>query len=167
MFIEFNQMPATSRVWVYQADRPFTDAEENSILEDTKTFLASWTAHSQTLQASCCVHHHQFLVLAVDEGHNAASGCSIDKSVHFVQALQSQYQVNLFDRTRQAFLLDNEIKLISLKELPQAIASGQITPTTITFNNLVNTIAQLEAQWLLPAAETWLSRYFKAKEVSV
>jgi hypothetical protein len=31
MFIPFNELPDTSRVWIYQANRSFTDAELQEI----------------------------------------------------------------------------------------------------------------------------------------
>ncbi len=166
MFIDFNQLPETARVWVYQSNRTLTAAEQNSILENAKTFLVSWTAHNQALKASCQVFYHQFLVLAVDESHTEASGCSIDKSVHFVQSLENQYNTRFFDRTLQAFLVNNEVKMIPLNELKNAVSNGQLTFETIAFNNLVSTIAQLKAEWLQPAGKTWLARYFKEKVVS-
>lgn len=166
MFIEFNQMPDTSRVWVYQAGRPFTSDEERNIVADTQNFLVSWTVHNQTLKASCQIVHHQFLILAVDEGYNAASGCSIDKSVRFMQEMEQQYHISFFDRTQQAFLINDTVQLIALKDIKQAVDSGQITSDTSAFNNLVNTIDQLQTEWLKPAGNTWLSRYFKPKTVS-
>ncbi len=166
MFVPFDQMSPSSRVWVYQSNRPFTEDEKNSILSEAKTFIETWTVHNQTLKASCQLFHGQFLVLAVDESLNAASGCSIDKSVHFVQALGGQYQANLFDRTLQAFLMEGELHLIALKDIKAAVEAGQINAKTPAFNNLVGTIEQLHSQWIQPAGKTWLSRYFKAKEVS-
>lgn len=161
MLTEFDKLPTTARVWVYQANRPFSAPEENSILEKAQTFLASWTAHSQELKAAARIAHHRFVVLAVDESHNAASGCSIDKSVHFVQSLESQFTVSLFDRTKQAFLIGGDVRLIDLKDLKNAVESGEITGETLAFNNLVDNVGDLQNQWLQPASQTWLKRYFK------
>jgi hypothetical protein len=166
MFIPFDQMPETSRVWVYQSSRPFSEAESSSIFADAETFLTSWTAHSQTLKASCQVAYHQFLILSVDEGYNAASGCSIDKSVHFVQDLETRYQTRFFERTLQAFLVQDSVQLIALKDLKQAVADEQISPETPAFHNLVETISQLNTHWIQPAGQTWLARYFKSREIS-
>jgi signal transduction histidine kinase len=37
-------------------------------------------------------------VLIADENEVSVSGCSIDSSVKFIQHLQSEYQLNFFDR---------------------------------------------------------------------
>lgn len=161
MLTEFDNLPPAARVWVYQAARPLSAAEQNSILEKAQTFLASWTAHSHELRAAAQVAHGHFLVLAVDESHNAASGCSIDKSVHFVQSLESQFSVSFFDRAKQAFLVDGSVQLIDLKDLKTAVENGRIATGTLAFNNLADTVGALQAHWLQPAGQTWLKRYFK------
>jgi hypothetical protein len=165
MYIEFNQLPETARVWVYQADRPVTEGEQATILSDAQRFLTSWTAHSQDLRASCCFFYSRFLVLSVDESLNQASGCSIDKSVHFVQHLEQQYGIRFLDRSQQAFLIEETVRLVPLKDLKQAVSTEEITPETLAFNNAVATVAELNNRWLLPAAQTWLARYFKSNEV--
>ena len=162
MYTEFDQMPETARVWVYQSDRPATAGEQADILFDARSFLTSWTAHKQDLRASGRFFHNQFLVLSVDESLNQASGCSIDKSVHFVQELEQRYGIRFLDRSRQAFLIEDTVRLVSLKDLKNAVYAGEIKPETPAFNHSVATVAELKTQWLLPAAQTWLARYFKS-----
>ena len=166
MLTDFDTLPPTARVWVYQAARPLSEAEENSILSAAQTFLVSWTAHSHELKAAARIAYGHFLVLAVDESHNAASGCSIDKSVHFVQSLESQFSVSFFDRTKQAFLMDGSVQLVDLKDLKNAVESGEIASNTLAFNNLTDTIGALKTHWLQPASQTWLKRYFTQAAVS-
>ena len=161
MLTDFDTLPPTARVWIYQAARPLSGAEENSIFSAAQTFLVSWTAHSHELKAAARIAHRHFLVLAVDESHNAASGCSIDKSVHFVQSLESQFSVSFFDRTKQAFLMDGSVQLVDLKDLKNAVEGGEIASSTLAFNNLTDTLGALKTHWLQPASQTWLKRYFK------
>lgn len=167
MFIDFETLPETARVWVYASARPFSTDEEQAILRETETFLHTWTAHQQALKAACLIDYSQFLILAVDEHHTQASGCSIDKSVHFVKGLEEKFSLSLFDRTQQAFLINDAVVMIPLKELKQAIAEGKITRETLAFNLTLTTAAQFQNQWLLPAGETWLARYFQTGTVSV
>jgi len=83
-----------------------------------------------------------------------------------VQSLEAAYAIRLFDRTLQAFLIDNAVTLMALNQLKPAVESGQITPESVAFNNLVNTVEQLKTAWLQPAGQTWLARYFKTKAVT-
>ena len=129
-----------------------------------KQFCEQWAAHNQPLKASFKLFHNHFLVIAVDESFNAASGCSIDASVHLVKQLEQNLNLNFFDRTHLAFLEKEDVFLESISNLKARIAEGIIDEQTSTFNNLVKNKGDLENQWVIPASESWINRYFKAVE---
>jgi hypothetical protein len=161
MFIEFDKMPLTSRIWIYQSVQPV--AEEVSAY--VKSFTESWEAHGQPLKSSFNVFYNHFLVIAVDESFNHASGCSIDKSVHFVQELEKAFHLNLFDRLQQAIWHDNTIVFKTQKQLKEDISLGLIERNTLVFNNLVQTLGDLQTNWQIPAEQSWLARLFKAQAI--
>ena len=165
MHVAFEEMPETARLWIYQADRPFTEEEIKFVQSETAAFLETWAAHGADLSSSYTILYDQFLVIAVDQDIVMASGCSIDKQVQFVQALGQRLTINFMDRTKVAFLSesngsDKKIKMAPLNELKQKVNSGDIKADTLTFNNLVETKAQLDAQWIVPASDSWMRRYF-------
>ncbi len=164
MFISFEQLPENARVWIYQANRPFTDEEERFVLQQGKLFAQQWAAHGQGLRASVTVLHRRFVVVAVDEQHQAPTGCAIDGSVGFVRSLAGMLQnqsapVDFFDRTLVAFWLNDSVALIPLAKAKQQISDGQIQPDTLIFNNLVATKSELTEQWQIPVQNSWLARY--------
>ncbi|MCU0440507.1 MAG: hypothetical protein MUC49_21650 [Raineya sp.] len=165
MYTSFENMPLSSRIWIYQADRELTILEQEQIISELKNFLENWTAHQQTLKASGKIEYNRFIIIAVDESVNLASGCSIDKQVHFIQKLESQLQVPFLDRSLIAFKSDNEIFTVRLPKIGEAVKNGQITPQTYTFNNAITNLESLNTTWLQPASETWLQRYFQKELV--
>lgn len=160
MYIPFEEMSPNSRIWIYQADRQITEEEEHQIEHSAKEFLEGWAAHGNPLNSSFAVLHNKFLVISVDESYNMASGCSIDASVALVRRLEEQLNLNFFDRSKVAFLLNGEIFESSMADLKELISEGKINSETITFNNLVANVNELNNQWKMPAGETWLKRYF-------
>jgi hypothetical protein len=160
MYIPFEEMSPTARIWIYQADKQMTEEQENQIGHSTKEFLDGWAAHGNPLNSSFVMLHSKFLVISVDESYNLASGCSIDASVALVRRLEEQLNLNFFDRSKVAFLLNGEIFQSSMADLKELISEGKINSDTITFNNLVANVDQLKNQWKTPAGETWLKRYF-------
>jgi hypothetical protein len=160
MYTPFEEMPDHARVWVYQADRTLTDAEKVEMEQHLRTFVDQWTVHSKDLKASAKVFPDRFVVLAVDENHNQASGCSIDASVRFVQELEKHYNLSLFVRTEVAYLEGETVKTASVKDMKQQVSEGVIKADTTVFNNLVANVGELNSQWKTPAESTWLSRYF-------
>lgn len=160
MYISFDELSPQARVWIYQSDRKLDEADISLIEEAAPAFLKSWATHGKPLKSSYRIFHQQFLVLAVEEAVQAASGCSIDSSVAFVRALEKELEVSFTDRSKVAFVLDGNVYLEALPALKSSIEKGRITADTQTFNNLVSNKQELEEKWLLPAGETWLKRYF-------
>jgi tRNA U34 5-methylaminomethyl-2-thiouridine-forming methyltransferase MnmC len=160
MYVSFNQMPPIARVWIYQANRDFTASEKALVQTQTETFLNTWTAHQQTLKASYSIFYNRFLVIALDEDYNQASGCSIDASVHFLQKLEQELGLSLLDRSEVAYWVDDALKTEKLPNLKQKIKEGSIQANTPIFVNTVNNLADLNQNWQKPALNTWLSKYF-------
>lgn len=166
MNIEFEKMPEDSRLWIYQADRQLSAEEALFVKNNTDLFLEEWAAHGAGLNASSVILYNQFLVIAVDEAMVRASGCSIDKQVQFVQELGKELLINFMDRTKIAFLEkespagEKEIFTTSLTDIKRKIEEGIIHSDTLTFNNLVQTKAQLQGAWIVSAEDSWLKRYF-------
>ncbi len=46
MYIPFENLPEESKIWIYQSNRKFSDAEFSEIETDVRAFLDSWEAHS-------------------------------------------------------------------------------------------------------------------------
>jgi len=88
MFIPFENLPDDSKVWIYQSNRKLTDNEVAEIEADIMVFLENWSAHGTSLEASFAVKYNRFIVLAVNQEVQAATGCSIDASVQFIQKLE-------------------------------------------------------------------------------
>lgn len=159
---KFNVLPASSRIWIYQASRKLRKSEEVEITEKTGRFVKTWSAHGNDLEAGATILHNQFLVLGVNEDQTGASGCSIDKSFRFIQQLEKNYDIRFLERSKVAFYIDKEVELFPLAELKLKIDAGTITKDTLIFNNLVDNKGDLEDKWIIPANDSWLKKYFLA-----
>ena len=165
MFLSFEQLPASARLWVYQANRNLTTDESAAALTALRPALDVWAAHGHPLTASATVVENRFLLLAVDEGAGLPSGCSIDSSVHTVQAIGQQLGVDFLDRSATYRASDGSVQGLPLSMIKPAVANGLLKPDTLVFNALVKTLDEFQNHWQLPASETWLKRYFKTATV--
>ena len=159
MFTEYKNLPHNSRVWIYQADREFTDTEMDFIALKAEDFINQWTRHGDDLKGSFTFKYKQFLVLAVDESFNNVSGCSIDSSVRFVQALEKEFQLDLMNKMNITFKDNNIINLAKLSDFQRFVNERKVTSETIVFNNMVNTKEDFENNWEVPARESWHKRF--------
>ena len=149
----------TSRVWIYPADKEFSYEELDAVRPVIFEFLDNWTSHNRDLVSYGNVFHRRFLALFVDESMAGASGCSIDKSVHFVQHLGNQLDKDFFNRQDVYFLINDEVVKYHLNELRQLAEDGTITEDSLFFDNLVNSKGSFLENWVKPVKEGWVSRF--------
>ncbi|MGM5471369.1 ABC transporter ATPase [Flavobacteriaceae bacterium LMO-SS05] len=161
MLVDFNTLPEESRVWIYQANRTFTDTEVAEIESKLDVFIENWTAHGSDLKSGYTIVYKRFIVIALDQDLNKASGCSIDASVHFIQQLEKHYHVDLMDKMNVSYKQGDFIAYKPLLDFKKMAKEKAVSKQTIVFNNLVNTIAEFKENWEVPASESWHSRFVK------
>lgn len=161
MYVPFEVLPDSAKVWIYQSNRELTDSEVINISEELVNFTNDWTAHNQKLNSSFVIKYKYFIVLAVDESLASASGCSIDSSVKTIKNIEKMHNLSFFDRTNLAFWMDKQVKIINLNQIDDAIKLNKINSHSIFFNNLATSIGDLSSEWMIPIEKTWLKKYFK------
>ncbi|MCL7763227.1 ABC transporter ATPase [Polaribacter sp. Z014] len=159
MFTEYKNLPNNSRVWIYQSDREFTAKEVEFITEKAIDFINQWTRHGDDLKGSFTIKYNQFLVLAVDESFNNVSGCSIDSSVRFIKEIENELKLDLMDKMNVTFKDNDNVNLVKLFDFQQFAKEQKVTGETIVFNNMVNTKADFESNWEIPAKDSWHKRF--------
>jgi hypothetical protein len=160
MFVPFESLPSTSRIWIYQSDRPFENEQIQVLGEILSQFCSSWETHGKPIKSSFRISDKQFIIIAVDEEFNSASGCSIDKSVLIIKEIEQQTGASLLDRTMVGWKKDNEVQITALKNIREKVLEGSISEETVIFNNTISTLADLGTKWQIKASDSWLSRYF-------
>jgi len=158
----FNNLDQSSKVWVYTAETSLPSALEEKMNQALQGFCADWTAHNKTLKAAHSIIDHRFIILAVDEHLNQSSGCSIDKSVHFVQNLEKEFEISLFNRMLFSYVdEDGNLQTVSIETFEQKIAEGQVNENTMVVNSLVQTLAELKSNFKQPLKESWMNKLFQ------
>ena len=156
-----------SRVWVYQSNRLFSLSEALQIEDLLQDFSENWHSHGAKVKAYANLLFGQFVVLMADETATGVSGCSTDGSVRLIKEMEKLFKVNFFDRLLLAFVIKEKIQMLPLSQVPYAVQNGFIGADTVYFNNLVSTKQELEENWMIPVAESWLAaRYLKVADGS-
>lgn len=149
----------SSRVWVYGSNQPFKDADIPEIRSKLKQFAQQWVSHNRQLLADADVLYNRFVVLVVDESRADASGCSIDKSVAFLKALQAEYGVDLFDRMVFSYQdTQGTVHSVDREAFGRLYATEQINDNTLVFDPLVATKADLDAVFVKKLGQSWHKR---------
>ncbi|MBC2845196.1 ABC transporter ATPase [Winogradskyella flava] len=161
MLVDFDTLPEESRVWIYQANRSFSKDELEELKSKIETFIEAWTAHGKDLQSGYKIVYKRFIVIALNQNLSAATGCSIDASVHFIQELENAYNVDLMDKMNVSYKQGEFIAYKPLVDFKKMAKNKSVSKNTIVFNNLVTNIAEFNDNWEVPASESWHSRFVK------
>lgn len=159
MLVDFNILPETSRVWIYQSNRSFTDEELEEINAKLGHFISEWSSHGKGLQAGFEIKYKRFIVIALNQDIQAATGCSIDASVAFIQQLEKDYNVDLLDKMNVSFKQGDFVAYKPLKDFRKMAKDKAVSKNTIVFNNLVTNIAEYKEGWEVPASDSWHGRF--------
>lgn len=159
MLVSFEELPETSRIWVYQSDRNFSEEELKELHELLPQFLIQWTAHGASLHAGYEIKYNRFIVIGLDQSVASASGCSIDASVHFIQGLEKRFGVELLDRMNVSFKQGDFITYKTMADFKKMAKARAISKNTIVFNNLVANKQEYLEHWEVPASESWHGRF--------
>jgi len=159
MLVNFDTLPENSRIWIYQSNRSFSEVELNEILSKLKVFLQAWVAHGADLKAGFEIKYKRFIVIALDQDKQSATGCSIDASVQFIQELERVYSVDLMDKMNVSYKQGEYVAHKTLTEFKKMAKNKAVSKNTIVFNNLVNSKSEYQEFWEVPASESWHSRF--------
>ena len=160
MTLPFNEMPANSRIWIYQSDRKLNDSELDQIKLKLTDFLKNWTAHGDDLKSSFEIRYDRFIIIALNEKSAKASGCSIDACVHFIQQIEKDYNISLLDKMNVCFKQGEYVQYKELKDFKKLVKNKAVTAKTIIFDNLITNKHDFENFWEIPIAESWYNRFF-------
>jgi hypothetical protein len=134
--------------------------ELEPLLED---FVANWKSHGANVKGYATVLYGQFILIMADETATTVGGCSTDNSVNVIKAIEEMTGVQMFNRTLLAFFIKDKVQTIPQAQLNYALENGLLSMDTLYFNNLVNTKATLETEWLQPISKSWLTQSIKVQ----
>lgn len=160
MLVDFRELSESSRLWIYQCNRSFSDSELEEVSKRISAFLTTWTAHGLDLKSGFQIKYKRFIIIGLDQNQNQATGCSIDACVRFIQELEQIYGVDLLDKLNVSYKQGDYIAYKSLKDFKKMAKDRAVSSKTIVFNNLVQTKAEFLEFWEVPASESWHARFF-------
>ncbi|MCD8540238.1 MAG: hypothetical protein LRY55_11025 [Leadbetterella sp.] len=163
MFVEFETLPENARVWMYQADRNLSEAEQARVMDFLTTAVDTWVTHGMPMRGSVRLLFNRLVLLAADTGFQEPSGCSIDSSTRWLQELGQAMNLSFFDRSI-GYFEDGEWKFFSVFEAGKQVSGGIIRPDTRVMNPRVDSVGKLESLLVIPASASFLNRYFSTVE---
>jgi len=149
MLVDFKNTTEQSRIWIYGAKERLTNEQENYIIGSISDHLQNWEAHKVPLTAGVTVLENHFIVVALDESVNGASGCSIDILQNKIQNLEKELSVSLMNRLNVFCRIDDKVQCI-----PSFKLEGIAEYDTLFYDLTIQNKLELHT-YLKPISEGW------------
>lgn len=153
--MNMEHLPDSARVWIYQSDRALNQVEQEGIAKAMDGFVQQWKAHGADLAAGYELRDGRWLILAVDESAQVATGCSIDSSVYLVRELGERYGIDFFNRTLVVYEQDGQQLSAPMHEFWARRKAGLVNEGTYVYNTIARTLGELRSHWRQTFEESW------------
>ncbi len=165
MTIPFDQLPDSTRAWVYTSNRLLTDHEVASITKRLAHFTDEWSSHGAPLNAASIVLDNSVIVIAVENGWDAASGCSIDKSVGVLKAIEQELNVSFFDRLTLLFKENQtaSVAFVAVSALKKRIQENEMPLDALFVNTQIDSIKGIKTGIWNDINSSWLVKSMSAR----
>src|SRR5688572_27622278 len=120
MYIPFEKLNPSSRIWIYQANKTLTQMDAEILRRHLHAFTEQWTVHGHPLEASFDIRHDQFVIIAAND---QTSGCSIDASVRVMKEAGEQIQADFFDRGLVAVKEGEQVRMYPTRDLKNSFSN--------------------------------------------
>jgi hypothetical protein len=160
-YVPFDVLPDHSKLWIFAADRPLSDAEAMALVNEMQGFVQTWLAHGMPVTGSCQMKYNQFLFIAADES-SLPSGCSTDEMTRRVRLLGETYGVEFLGMPRVQYRTNGSVNTVSRIDFGELAKQGTVDSSTIVFDNALTAVADLRnGKWELPAKSSWHAKAFE------
>ena len=149
MLVDFNTTADNSRIWIYGAEEKLTDKQEVYILKSISDHLQNWESHKVPLTAGVSILENHFIVVALDETKNGASGCSIDTLQNKIQELEKELSISLLNRLNIFCRINDEIQCVPSFKLEEIAKAN-----TLFYDLTIQNKSELNS-YLKPISEGW------------
>ncbi len=149
MLTDFHTLPEHARIWLYACEKELTQSQQDYILNIISEELKGWNAHKQPLTAGVSILENHFIVVALDENKNGASGCSIDTLQNTIQKIEKELTLSLMKLLNVFCKIEDEILCI-----PSFKLGSVADEDTLFYDLTILTKSDLNT-YLKPISEGW------------
>jgi len=163
--IQIEDLPDSSRTWVFASDRTLDPAESKILMKEVDAFLHQWKAHGAELTSGRDWRYGRFLTVAVDQSTAGASGCSIDGLFRALKSLEPKLEASLVTSGLIFYCDENgAVQSVTRERFSALGAQGKIGSQTRVFDPTVTSLLEWRARFVLDLKDSWHARLIKQNQ---
>ncbi|HVT41153.1 MAG TPA: hypothetical protein VHE78_19105 [Gemmatimonadaceae bacterium] len=154
--VPFSEIPDDARVWAFGSASPVDSIDAAKLLALVDAYLLQWKAHGHPLTCARAWRDERFLVIAVDQRTEGASGCSIDGLFRALRGHEEAVGTSIV-AGGLVFFRDGLglVHALARDQFESLAARGEVTATTPVFDTTVTTAADYRARFETEAGRSW------------
>lgn len=163
--IQIEDLPDSSRTWVFASDRTLDPAESKILMKEVDAFLHQWKAHGAELTSGRDWRYGRFLTVAVDQSTAGASGCSIDGLFRALKSLEPKLEASLVTSGLIFYCDENgAVQSVTRERFSALGAQGKIGPQTRVFDPTVTSLLEWRVRFVLDLKDSWHAKLIKQNQ---
>ena len=155
MLVDFNTISDESRIWIYASEKKLTNNQKKYILNFMSLNLQKWKAHNTSLTSGVTILEDHFIIIALDESKNLATGCSIDTLQKNIQEIERELSISLMNRLNIFCKIDLDGKIVCLSTNK---LKDKVGDNTLFYDLTIQKKYDL-LTWCKPIKEGWCKRF--------
>jgi hypothetical protein len=152
----FDALPDDARCWIFGASAPVDDIDDQRLLAAVDGFLLQWKAHGAPLTASRDWRDEHFLVIAVDQNQEGASGCSIDGLFRTLKELETAIGASLVEGGLVYFRDPlGLVHAVARDDFALLVKHGDVNAETKVFDTTLTTLGDFRTKFERRVKDSW------------
>ena len=137
----FDTLHPRSKIWIYINSKAFDIETKKNIISSFLNFQEDWKSHGSNIEGEIKFLNNHLMVIGAQYKPEAMCGRAVDAQVRFITKINSEFNLDLLNRTNIAFLESDSIKVHNYNNLQNLIRENLINKDSL----LVNTFSEINS----------------------
>ena len=137
----FDTLHPRSKIWIYINSKAFDIETKKNIISSFLNFQEDWKSHGSNIEGEIKFLNNHLIVIGAQYKPEAMCGRAVDAQVRFITTINSEFNLDLLNRTNIAFLESDSIKVHNYNNLQNLLRENLINKDSL----LVNTFSEINS----------------------
>jgi hypothetical protein len=134
----FENFSPNNKVWIYISNYSIDQLLHNNLNKKFNDFFVDWKSHGEKIKGEFKVIDNYIIALTATVINGSMCGRAVDAQVRLMKELDQEFQLDLLNRNKMAYLSEEKIKIFDFKDLKYLIKNNKINLNTFWCNTFLS-----------------------------